>query len=203
LGLGTDSDPDIEFDGTTLMTADDGDLTTDGDQNTRVEYLNFLEGLSDVTTPIASFSLSGLAAAPSATVVQNVLVIQNFSGGTMSLFAPDNSLLLSGSLNMSTLAGPLGPPATGALFTTSFAQVTGGSLASELIADSLTFSMSMTDINGGSGFTLQPTAEIRLAAFSSDVTLNIDAEQIPEPTSALLLAVGSLAATLALRRRCC
>lgn len=202
LGLGSDTPPDIEFDGTTLKTSDDGDDTTDGDQNTGVDYQTFLEGLSDINTPIASFSLAGLTAAPTASVFQNVLVIQNFSGGTLSLYAPDDSLLLSASLNSSTLSGPLGSPATGALFTTSFADVTGGALAAELINDSLTFSMNMADISGGTGFELQPTTETRLAAFTADVSLKIDAEQIPEPTSALLLVAGSLAAAFGLSRRC-
>ena len=125
---------DIAFSGVTLSTVDSTVAPTPGDQNTAIDYQGFLSGETDVVLPDASFSMSGLQAtpigSPTASVFGGFLVIQDFTGGTFELYdtAPGHALLLSGQLANSTLTGPIGPPATGALFTTSFALVTGLSL---------------------------------------------------------------------------
>jgi hypothetical protein len=200
LDLGSDMAPDIRFDGTTLSTMNDGNAGTTGAQDTDADFQDFLGSFPDVLTPTASFSLSGLT--PSGPPTQlGALVVQNFTGGTIQLYDPANTLLLSGSLTTSALAGPLGPPATGALFTTSIASVTGGQLAPMMIQNSLSLSMNFTDINGGAGFTLGGAAAPVLNPFSADSTLSIAAEPIPEPTIAVLVTMAGLLSGMAMPRR--
>jgi hypothetical protein len=201
LDLGDDSAADVVFDGTQLSTVVDANGATSGNQDTEVEYLDFLSGETDITgPPSASFSMSGLATAGPAAVFANVLVIQNFTGGTFNLFDDDGAtLLLSGLLDDSTLTGPIGPPATGALFTSTFASVTGGSLASQIDGDSITLSMSLSSINSGAGFSVD--LDGALNPFTADTTLAIAAEQVPEPVTGLLLIFGSLMLAGASHRR--
>jgi hypothetical protein len=201
LDLGSDPIPDVRYDGTTLETMDDGNAGTTGDQNTDADFQDFLNGFPDVLTPTASFNLSGLAPSGPATVLGGILVVQNFSGGTFELYDPANSLLLSGSLTTSALTGPVGPPATGALFTTSIASVTGGQLAPLILPNSLSLSMSFTDINGGAGFSVSGAAAPVLNPFTANATLLIAAEQVPEPTMVALLSIGAILVSLAIPRR--
>lgn len=207
LGLGSDISPDIEFDGTTLSTASDGDGATTEDQNTNVDYQGFLEPVAiDILTSTASMSLNGLVAAPPATVVANVLVIQNFTGGTFILRNAANVELLSGTLGGSSVAGTIGGTGTGALFTTTFSNFNPtGTLAPYIMPNTLTLSMSFTDVisGGASGFALVPFGgdAFKIAAFTGDVTMNIKAEQIPEPMSATLLFVSASIVGLVLRKR--
>ena len=112
--------PDVAMPAGVLGTMSDGIAVTTGDQNTDVEFTGFLDGpFPDITTTDASFSLSGLApvGAPS---VFGSLVIQSFSGGTFTLYNNDvlNTVLLTGPMTTSALTGVIGPPGTGALFTT-------------------------------------------------------------------------------------
>ena len=201
LSLGGDNAADIEYDGTTLSTNSDGNAATTGDQNTAIEYSDFLSGNPDVPLSIASFTLDGLTTAGAPTVFGGALVIQNFAGGTMSLYDPLNTLLLSGTLASSALTGPIGPPSTGALFTTSFGTVTGGTLAPLILPNTLTLSMSLNDVNGGAGFSVSGAAAPALDPFTADATVSIGGE-IPEPTSAMLIGLGTLAvAAMATRRR--
>jgi hypothetical protein len=201
LDLGSDPAPDIRFDGTTLSTMNDGNAGTTGDQDTDADFQDFLSSFPDFLTPTASFTISGLLPSGAATVIsQPQLVIQHFTGGTLQLYDPANTLLLSGTLTSSALTGPIGPPATGALFTTSISSVTGGQLAPMILPNSLSLSMSFTDINGGAGFTVGGDAAPVLNPFSADTTLNIAAEPIPEPAMALLATIGGILATLAMRR---
>ena len=125
-----------------------------------------------------------------------MIVIQTFMGGTLELYDPANILLLSATLTASALTGPLGPPATGAVFTTGPATVTGGTLAASIEPDdSLTLSMSFTDINGGSGFSVTGGGmDAELDPFTADATLNIAAT--PEPESIVLLLAGAVMAAL-------
>lgn len=194
LDLGDDNAADVVFDGTQLSAVDDGNGSTTGNQDTEVEFLDFLSGEADISgPPPASFSLSGLTTAGAANVFANVLVIQNFTGGTFNLYDGSNNLLLSGLLDDSTLTGPIGPPATGALFTTTFASVTGGSLAPQIDSDTITLAMGLSSISSGAGFTVNTGgAAPLLNPFTADATLSIAAEPIPEPVTGLLLIVGSL-----------
>jgi hypothetical protein len=195
---------DIVFSGATLSTISDGIAATTGDQNTSAVFLDFLDPvLADILAPVASFSLGGLAASGLPTLfppATPVLVIQDFTGGTFELYDAANTLLLSGLLDDSTLTGPIGPPATGALFTTSFALATGGTLLPLIEADTLTLSMSFTEINGGGGFGIGATAPV-LLPFTADASVNIAAEPIPEPMSVALALVATALAGVSMRRR--
>jgi hypothetical protein len=165
--------------------------------------LDFLSFYPDILPPIGSFSLNGLTASGFASlfpIISPVLVIQDFTGGTFELYDPANTLLLSGTLDDSTLAGPLGPPATGALFTTSFSLVTGGILSPFIDKDTLTMSMSFTDVNGGAGFSVAAVAPL-LNPFTADATLSMAADQVPEPALAALFLAGAAALIPTIRRR--
>jgi hypothetical protein len=215
LSLGGDAVSDIEYTGGPvgiLSTEDDLNAGTTGDQNTAVEFLDFLEPvIADIPTSTASFTLDGLVAVGPATVINGSLVAQNFAGGSLFLYDDDaaNTLLLSGNLGTSVLTGPIGPPATGALFATSFALVTGGSLAQYIDPSSLTLSMSLSDVNGGTGFAVSPAPPIPpppvsagvLGAFTADATLTITGEFIPEPASIAMFLVGGASSLIAAGRR--
>jgi hypothetical protein len=189
-----------------LGTMNDGNAGTTGDQNTDVQYTDFLEAFSDIGTPVASFSLSNLLKAGPAIPVGSGFVVQNFAGGTFSLYDPANALLLSGLLGASSLTGTVGPPGTGAVFTTNVATVTGGSLAPFIVPTSLALSANLTNVNGGAGFSL--TGGELLNPFVADSFVNISGSPtdlgggLPEPGT-LVLAFIALVAGAAVRRRAC
>jgi PEP-CTERM motif len=196
--------PDIAMNGAGILgTESDGNAATTGDQNTAVEYTGFLDGIfSDINTSTASFTMSGLsipAGAPGVPQVFGSLVIQNFTGGTFSLYSPANALLLSGSLTDSAMTGVIGPPGTGGLFTTSISNVTGGSLQSYIVGNSITLSMNMSNVNGGAGFGIG--AGPVLLPFEADSSVNISGNQAPEPATAVLALLGAGVATVCGRRR--
>jgi hypothetical protein len=205
LSLGGDPANDIEFDGTTLSTVDDGVAGTTGEQNTAADFQDFLSSTPDILSSTASVTISGVTAVGPAGVFPGppapaVLVIQNFTGGTVSLYDAANTLLLSGSLASSSLTGPLGPPGTGALFTTSFGTVTGGTLAPSIVPGSLTLSMNLTDVNGGAGFSLSLPGPPALAPFTADASVNLGGE-VPEPAALAILLVGAALLSFGSRRR--
>jgi hypothetical protein len=110
--------PDVGMNGAGLLsTNNDGVVATAGDQNTDIEFVGAFDSIPDVNTNSASFTLQGLSAIGPANTFGS-LVIQNFQGGLFSLFNSANVLLLQGPLTNSALTGVLGPPGTGALFTT-------------------------------------------------------------------------------------
>jgi hypothetical protein len=207
LDLDGGSAHDIQFDGTTLKTIDDGDAGTFGDQNTDANFQDFLDSFPDVLTPIASFNLRGLAPTvpPGARLVDS-LVVQYFSGGIFQLYDPANTLLLSVSLHQSVLVGGIDGTATGALFTTSLSSVTGGQFAGQfdppIGTHSLKLSLSFADINGGIGLHVSGAgAQQTLNPFTANATLLISGEQIPEPTMAALMSIGAILASLVMPRR--
>jgi hypothetical protein len=175
-----------------------GPLPT-GDQFTDVEYTGFLNFIPDLNTNTATFSLNGLNATGPANVFGS-LVIQNFNGGVFSLYDPANNLLLQGPMANSALSGVLGPPGTGALFTTSLGTVTGGSLAPLLAPGSVSLSMNMTNVNGGNGFAVAGGGP-QLNQFLADASISIAADPVPEPASLVLLGFGSAVAIAYSRRR--
>ena len=181
--------PDIGMTGGQLSTVDDGIAATTGDQNTNVEFTDFLSATPDITTPIASFTLSGLTAVPPAQQLGS-LAIQNFTGGQFSLYDQANNLLLSGPLTTSALTGVIGPPGTASLFTTSLTSATGGSLAPLILTGSLSLSMSMTDVNGGAGFTVSDGILQPFVADSS-VLIAADSNPAPEPSTLALMTLGA------------
>jgi hypothetical protein len=207
LSLGSDALPDVDFDGTVFSTIDDGVAGTLGDQNTAVEFLDFLAFITPIPTADASYSLSGVTVSGSATVLMPFnIVVQSFTGGSFSLYDDSNVLLLSANLGASTLTGPVGPPATGALFNTTLGSVTGGTLATLIDPNSISLSIGMTDIDGGSGFSITTTPGGNvLDPFAADVTESIAADQqaIPEPAAAMLILLGGVLMMTRVRRGRC
>jgi PEP-CTERM motif len=205
LNLGGDNSTDIGYDGTILSTVIDGDAASPGNQDTGVDYLDILGFLPDIASPGASFSLNGLTKFGPPTLAAG-LVIQNFTGGTYALYgpAPLYRPLLLGTLSNSALAGPLGAPATGALFTTSFASVTGGDYAGGVDPNNLTLSMSLGNISNGTGLAA-PNGS--LLPFFADATLNIADTGSgiiegggPEPSTVVLALIGGVMAGVWARR---
>jgi hypothetical protein len=187
----------IEFDAGVLSTVDDGNGATTGEHNTALDFQGFLSSFSDIPTN-ASVTVNGITKVGSATVFPNQLMMQNFSGGTVSLYDAANTLLLSGSLKASTLAGSLGVTgANDALFTTSFNHVTGGTLADDILPGSLTLKMNIAGINGGAGLSAPGSV---LSPFTANVLLTITGE-VPEPGNCLLLAIGIAIAGFWARQR--
>jgi len=198
--------PDLSMSAGILGTVNDGIVGTTGDQNTGIEYTSFLEAFPDISTSVASFTLSNLVAAGPAIPVGPGVVVQNFAGGTFNLYDPSNTLLLSGLLTTSSLTGTVGPPATGAVFTTNVASVTGGFLAPFIVPTSLALSANLTNVNGGAGFSLNDG--VILNQFVADSVINISGNPtdlgggLPEPGT-LVLAFIALGAGAAVRRRAC
>jgi hypothetical protein len=188
----------IEFDEYgVLSTVNDNNSGTTGEHNTAVDFQGFLGSLDDIPEN-ASVTVNGITRVGSATVFPTIqLMLQNFSGGTVSIYDTSNTLLLSGSLNASTLAGSLG--ATGAddaLFTTSFNVITGGTLADEIDPSSLTLKMNIGDIDGGAGLSAPGSV---LSPFTANALLTITGELVPEPGTYLLLSVGMAIASTWMR----
>jgi hypothetical protein len=194
--------PDVGMPVAALGTISDGIAATTGDQNTDVEFTGFLDGpFPDITTTDASFSLTGLAPVGPPTVF-GTLVIQSFFGGTFTLYNNDalNTVLLTGPMTTSALTGVIGPPGTGALFTTTLGVATGGTIMPFLAAGTVSLSMNMSNVNGGLGFGVSGGIPPVLLPFSADASVSISADPIPEPTSLVFALLGSTAVA-AVRRR--
>lgn len=163
-----------------------------GDQNTAIEYTDGLDFIPDINTDIASFTLGGLQEAGPAIPV-GTLAIQNFAGGTFSLYDSTNTLLLSGALTSSSLTGTIGAAGTGSVFTTGLAIVTGGTLAPLIVPNSLSLSLSLTNVVSQGAF---PGLAVDggVLQFTADSTVAIAATVVPEPTTPRLLLFGGLAA---------
>jgi hypothetical protein len=207
LNLGADASDDIQLSGGTFSTIDDGDIHTAGSQNTTVEFSDFLSSFPNIASTHASFSLLGLTPTGDSTTFSGWLVEQDFVEGQMALYAPDNTLLLSADLNISAVTGPLGAPGLQGLFL-AVGDVTDGILKPFLDPDSLSIRMKLPSINNGGGFSVSPSPGspapdqyfAPLNAFAAGATVEIRAEQVPEPATLAMLCVAALAAGYTGRR---
>lgn len=188
--------PDIELAGGILSTVNDLDAATTGDQNTAILFDDFLNAIPDINTSTASVTIDNLALSGPA-VVAGPFVAQGFSGGTISIYSPANILLLQGLLGNSTLTGNIGPPPNGSVFTTTFADVTGGTLDPQIANNTLTVQMTLSNINGGAGL----SAGVNVNPFVADSSVTLDADPVPEPTAGLLALLGCMFTAVANKRR--
>ena len=192
-GLG----PDIAMSGGVVSTVNDGDAATTGDQDTAIQFTDFLEPIPDITTHTASFTLSGMTASGPVNLIGS-LAIQNFTGGQISIFDPSNNTLLTANLGNSVLTGTIGSPSTASIFNTTLSSPTGGSLASLIAPGSLSLSFSLSNVNGGTGLSVSDSI---LQPFIGDSSVLIAGNAInaPEPATLALLAFGAVG--LLARRR--
>jgi len=193
--------PDVALNGGGILsTINDGIPGTVGDQNTAVEFTDFLNFLPDINTSTASFTLQGMAATGPAFQL-GTLAIQSFSGGQFFLYDPANVLLLQGPLINSALTGVVGPPGTGAVFSTTLSTVTGGTLLPLIAPGTLSLSMNLTNVSGGNGFLVVPPGQGVLQPFEADASVNIAANPVPEPSTVILFGLGIAGVALFRHRR--
>lgn len=167
---------------------DDGNAFSLGDQQTNVLFVGFDGSFADIEADAASFLLHNVLASGATDVVGGV-VVQGTQGGEFSLFAPDNTLLISGILNTGALTGGLAGSGTGSFFNTQLGVFTGGSLLSFLNGNTLDFSLALNNIISSSGQGLHLDGE-GLEAFNASGSALIQGTEVPEPASMMLLLSG-------------
>lgn len=204
LSLGSDPAADYQFSGGVggvLTTIPDGNPGTPGQQDTAVEFLDFLSGFPNIPAG-ASYTLSGMTALVPPTVGPGTLVVQDLAGGSFQIWDQFNSLLLDANLTNSSIVGFLGNPSGGVISTT-FGSPVAGPLAAYIVPGSVSISIALSDIKSGvlPGFVVGPGG---LAPFTSDASKTIAADWtgVPEPTGAVLLIIGMASAFVARRRAC-
>jgi hypothetical protein len=197
---GPDLGPDVVYAGSVLSTPSDGNALTTGSQDTAIVFGDFLSALPATR---GSYSLQNLAANGPATTVfipgPNITVVsQSLTGGDFQLYDSANVKLLDVSLasSNSVLSGTTGPSSTtGNVVSITNGTVVGGTLASQIASNSISFSIALTNISGG-GLAVNGNV---LAAFTASATKEIGGNPVPEPSAAILLVLGSLCTVL--RRR--
>jgi hypothetical protein len=196
---GPDLGPDVAYAGSVLATPSDANGLTTGDQDTAIVFGDFLSALPATT---GSYSLHNVSANGPATTVfipgPNITVVsQSLTGGNFQIYNSANVTLLNVNLASSVLSGTAGPSSTTAnVFSITNGTVVGGTLASQIVSNSISFSIALTKISGG-GLTVNGNNV--LAPFTASATKEIAGNQVPEPSAAILLVLGGLCTML--RRR--
>jgi hypothetical protein len=196
---GPDLGPDIAYAGSVLATPSDGNALTTGNQDTAIVFGDFLSALPATR---GSYSLNNLSANGPATTVfipgPNITVVsQSLTGGNFQVYDSANVKLLDVSLASSVLSGTAGPASTTAnVISVTNGTVVGGTLASQIASNSISFSIALTNISGGG---LAVNGSNVLAAFTASATKEIGGNPVPEPSAAILLVLGGLCTVL--RRR--
>jgi hypothetical protein len=204
---GPDPGPDIVYTGAVLATPSDGNALTTGSQDTAIVFGDFLSSFAPIT---GSYSLHNLTTNGPATTVGvpgGTLVFQPMMNGDFQLYDSANVKLLDVDLTTSNtlLTGSLNSP-TGGLITVTNAKAVGGALLGYVDPNSISFSISLSNIlsNGGTvGHFVLDSSNV-LTAFQASATKEIAANPnplgSPEPSSAVLLALGSLCGAIFRRR---
>jgi hypothetical protein len=198
-----DPGPDMVYAGSVLATPSDGNGLTTGDQDTAIVFGDFLSALPATR---GSYSLHGLGANGPATTVfipgPNITVVsQPLSGGDFQIYDSANVKLLDVSLasSNSILSGTVGPASTTAnVISITNATVVGGTLASQIASNSISFSLALANISGGG---MAVDVNNVLAPFTAAVIKEIGGNLVPEPSAAILLVLGSLCTVLRRRLR--
>jgi hypothetical protein len=197
LDLGDDTQKDFEFVAGTLSTIADG-IGSPGDQETGVDFLDFLSGEADIPSG-ASYSFNG-ATISGPPILIGPVVNQFLSGGTFQLWDDDGvTLLLDVAMTDSVLTGSTSNGAA-ATISVDFGTVVGGSLAPQIISDTVSFGISMTGVKTGNLNGLRVISGV-LQNFQADATKLIAADPVPEPTIAVLAGLGIALVVTATRRR--
>ena len=203
---GPDLGPDIVYTGAVLATPSDGNAATIGSQDTSIVFGDFLSSFAPIT---GSYSLHNLITNGPATTVGvpgGTLVFQPMKNGDFQLYDSANVKLLDVDLTTSStlLTGTLNSP-TGAIISVTNGTVVGGNFAGYIVSNSISFSISMSNIlSGGTTGSLVLGGGNILQPFTASATKEIGAEPnplgSPEPSSAVLLALGSLCGAIIRRR---
>jgi len=182
---------DVEFDGLTFSTVDDGNAATLGEQDSRVDFVGFLSYLSDiVTAPLGSFTISGVQA--NGTPTNGLVTVQETIGGTFSLYDEVNTLLLSGSLAQGAITGSAST--TGSFFNTTIATYTGGSLLAYVAPTPAGISFALAGILSEGDIVGLVINEDALSPFVADASGVLTGTEVPEPLTAALLLSGVVGA---------
>jgi hypothetical protein len=211
LSLGSDAAADYEFSGGlytggaagVMSTIDDGNGATMGEQDTAIEFLDFLSSFPNIPAG-ASYTMSDLHAVTPATTAFGY-VFQDLTGGTFQLWDDLNNPLLLVGLTTSTIVAQIGNP-SGAVLTTTLGTPLGGPLAPYIVPGSVSISIALSDIKSGlaTGVVFVPLdgGVGTLNPFTADATKTVlaDGTGIPEPTSTVLVVIGMMIAN-SLRRR--
>ncbi len=192
---------DVAFDGSSFGTVSDGDLSTSGEQNTRVIFTGILDGVADIDDPNASFTLADIVLSGPG-IMAGPVVVQETAGGSFSLWSTSNQLLLSGLLGTGALTGSTAQ-STGSYFTTSFSSFSGGSLAALLDPNSAALSLALAGIftDGSPGLRLVGGV---LQPFTADGLIAIEgspSNEVPEPMTGILVLSGIALAAMARRKK--
>jgi hypothetical protein len=193
---GPDLGPDISYAGSVLATPSDGNALTTGSQDTAIVFGDSLSALPATT---GSYSLQNLGKNGPATVVfipgPNITVVsQPLIGGNFQIYDSANVKLLDVSLasSNSVLSGTVASTTANVISVTN-ATVVGGTLASQIASNSISFSIALTNISGGG---LAVDVNNVVAAFTASATKEIGGNPVPEPSAAILLVLGSLCTML-------
>lgn len=188
------TNPDVGWRRGVLLTLDDGVAATSGTQNTAIDFVGALGGMTDISAG-GSFSLTGVFAngAPSSFAG---MIVQPTQGGTISLYDDFNTLLLSADIHDGALSGSSTGTA-GSFFSIDSMQITGGTLASQFLPSPAAISIAMVDVNTGGLMGMRIVGSV-LDDFNATAVVDIDAT-VPAPASAL--ALGGLLGVAGRRRR--